>query len=36
LGSFFFDPEDVKDYKCGCHLEFQLTWHQIMRHKEPI
>jgi hypothetical protein len=23
LGSFFLDPEDVKEYKSGCHLEFQ-------------
>ena len=23
LGSFFLDPEDVKQYKSGCHLEFQ-------------
>ena len=23
LGFFFLDPEEVKEYKSGCHLEFQ-------------
>ena len=23
LASFFSDPEDVKEHKSGCHLEFQ-------------
>jgi hypothetical protein len=23
MGSFFLNPDDVKEYKCGCHLEFQ-------------
>jgi len=41
-GSFFLDPEDVKESRSGGHLELQyrnkapVTWHQIMGHTGPV